>query len=81
MISYRRGRIQILDRGKLEAATCECYGSIQHLIDYTFPMGSREEQQLAAPNNRENDEGTPLATATIAAARSFCLSISAIIGA
>jgi hypothetical protein len=25
LISHRRGHIQILDRGRLEAAACECY--------------------------------------------------------
>jgi hypothetical protein len=26
-ISYRRGEVSILDRGRLEAVSCECYGA------------------------------------------------------
>jgi CRP-like cAMP-binding protein len=48
MIGYRRGRMEILDRGKLKAATCECYEWTRHLIDQTFPMLPEEEQHLAA---------------------------------
>jgi CRP-like cAMP-binding protein len=29
LIGYSRGKIQILDRPKLEAATCECYGIVR----------------------------------------------------
>lgn len=29
VIKYARGKLQILDRKKLEAAVCECYGAIQ----------------------------------------------------
>jgi CRP-like cAMP-binding protein len=36
LILYRRGKVQIIDRSGLEAASCECYGivkeSIQHYI-------------------------------------------------
>jgi CRP-like cAMP-binding protein len=28
-ISYTRGRIAVLDRARLEAASCECYGMVQ----------------------------------------------------
>ena len=31
-IEYTRGRIRILDRGKLEGATCECY----HMVKEEF---------------------------------------------
>jgi CRP-like cAMP-binding protein len=29
MISYTRGRVTVLDRGRLEAAACECYGVLK----------------------------------------------------
>ena len=29
LIRYTRGKIQVLDRGRLEEASCECYGVIQ----------------------------------------------------
>lgn len=32
-ISYARGRIKILDRGKLEATVCECYGVVKDEFD------------------------------------------------
>jgi CRP-like cAMP-binding protein len=31
LITYHRGRIQIMDRGNLEAAACECYVTVQKL--------------------------------------------------
>jgi len=31
LLSYRRGVIRILNREKLEAASCECYGVTQPL--------------------------------------------------
>ncbi|HEY0171645.1 MAG TPA: hypothetical protein VGB98_11535 [Pyrinomonadaceae bacterium] len=33
LISYVRGRIQILDRGGLEAAACECYNVVRDEYD------------------------------------------------
>jgi DNA-binding transcriptional regulator YhcF (GntR family) len=32
-ISYRRGRIQIVDRAKLELASCECYEIVRERFD------------------------------------------------
>jgi hypothetical protein len=29
MISYTRGQVTVLDRGRLEAAACECYGVVK----------------------------------------------------
>ena len=29
MISYTRGRVTVLDRGRVEAAACECYGAVK----------------------------------------------------
>ena len=33
LIGYSRGKIQILDRKKLEASTCECYGIVRSSYD------------------------------------------------
>jgi CRP-like cAMP-binding protein len=33
LIRYRRGRIAILDRAGLEAASCECYGVVRREFD------------------------------------------------
>jgi CRP-like cAMP-binding protein len=38
MIQYRRGLIHIVDRRKLEQASCECYGVIKQHTDMLFPM-------------------------------------------
>jgi CRP-like cAMP-binding protein len=32
LIAYHRGRLEILDRGKLESASCECYGVTSRLL-------------------------------------------------
>ena len=29
MIRYTRGRVTVLDRGRLEASACECYGVVK----------------------------------------------------
>ena len=36
LISYRRGRITILDRARLEAAACECYRTVKGEFDRFF---------------------------------------------
>jgi CRP-like cAMP-binding protein len=33
MIQYKRGRVTILDRGRLEATACECYGMVRHAYE------------------------------------------------
>ena len=33
LIEYRRGKINVLDRPKLEARTCECYAVVRHEYD------------------------------------------------
>jgi DNA-binding GntR family transcriptional regulator len=33
LISYRRGRINVLDRAKLEKRACECYGVVRRECD------------------------------------------------
>ena len=36
LISYSRGRINVLDRGKLEERVCECYGVVRRESDRLF---------------------------------------------
>lgn len=35
ILRYSRGRITILDRGRLEECACECYGAIGHSVTHT----------------------------------------------
>ena len=37
IISYSRGEINVLDRAKLEATSCECYGAM--IEDYAAVLG------------------------------------------
>lgn len=32
LITYRRGRVRVLDRARLEAASCECYRAATSLL-------------------------------------------------
>jgi hypothetical protein len=36
IIRYSRGHIEILDRARLEAASCECYRTINRRIDEAY---------------------------------------------
>ena len=38
VIRYSRGRITVLDRPKLEARVCECYGVVRRETDRLFPQ-------------------------------------------
>ena len=37
LIRYSRGKISILDRAGLEAASCECYGRIRCVFEQLLP--------------------------------------------
>ena len=41
IIQYSRGSITILDRVRLEAAACECYGAIQRIYQRALPKRRR----------------------------------------
>lgn len=47
LISYSRGNIRILDRKKLEAASCPCYEIVKDMHDGTGPDGQDQPQQKA----------------------------------
>lgn len=38
VINYRRGRIEVLDRGRLEALSCECYAVVKTESDRLLPF-------------------------------------------
>ena len=42
LIEYRRGRITVLDRAKLEARVCECYAVVKKEYDRLLPAGVLE---------------------------------------
>jgi hypothetical protein len=37
LIRYARGKITIVDRPGLEAASCECYGVVKAAFDRAYP--------------------------------------------
>jgi CRP-like cAMP-binding protein len=39
LIDYRRGRITVLDRVRLERRTCECYAVVKKEYDRLLPAG------------------------------------------
>ncbi len=39
LIHYTRGKIQVLDRARLEEASCECYGVIQREYERLVEKG------------------------------------------
>jgi hypothetical protein len=41
LISYRRGRMRVVDRAGLEAATCECYRVVRQQFDRLLPRATR----------------------------------------
>jgi CRP-like cAMP-binding protein len=50
VINYHRGRIEVLDRKRLEALSCECYGVVKQETDRLLPYarpGLREPAQDA----------------------------------
>ena len=49
LIAYRRGRIRIIDREKLESASCECYRVVSTLLaSVTRPSGGRRGRRSGA---------------------------------
>jgi CRP-like cAMP-binding protein len=52
LITYRRGRIRILDRENLEAAACECYQAVRKL--WRGSCFEKRLEDLAPPNHHES---------------------------
>lgn len=40
LISYKRGKIQVIDRAGLEHAACECYGRLLHTTEAILRLGA-----------------------------------------
>lgn len=45
LITYRRGRITIVDREKLESASCECYRAVTRLLASVRPAPARRRRR------------------------------------
>lgn len=43
IIRYRRGRLQVTDRARLEAASCECYQVLREVFERLLPRAKLEE--------------------------------------
>src|SRR3546814_19463185 len=55
LISYRRGRIEILDRAGLELAACECYGTIRANFDRLLPHVNNVASAVVLPGPRPDE--------------------------
>lgn len=47
LIRYKRGLVSVLDRGRLEAAACDCYRIVRETSDALFPPEGRSQQEEA----------------------------------
>ncbi len=52
MIGYSRGKIQILDRPKLEAVACECYGIVRSSYERILGAFSGRNPGMCCRNDR-----------------------------
>jgi len=59
-IAYRRGHIEVLDRSKLEAGSCECYRAVRDEMDRLLPPPQGEEAPPSAPNLQPSDQRSPV---------------------
>ncbi|HEX2778200.1 MAG TPA: Crp/Fnr family transcriptional regulator [Gemmatimonadaceae bacterium] len=49
LIRYKRGLVSVLDRERLEAAACDCYGIVRETADTLFPpQGESEREEVLA---------------------------------
>jgi CRP-like cAMP-binding protein len=55
VIEYRRGRITVLDRPKLEKLSCECYAVVKRETDRLLPYPPR--QFISTPNAQDSGAG------------------------
>jgi hypothetical protein len=54
LISYHRGRMQIIDRPGMEKASCECYAIVKARFDAFLSPPSTAFQQIAGSRSRIN---------------------------
>ena len=52
LISYRRGKIQVVDRAGLEKASCECYAIVKERFDAFLTPPSTAVQGDTGPHKR-----------------------------
>jgi hypothetical protein len=52
VIEYRRGHITVLDRGRLEALACECYGVVKKETDRLLPRTTQPGVSSGSVNAR-----------------------------
>ena len=52
LISYRRGRMQVLDRPGLETASCECYGIVKSRFDAFLNPPATAVQEMETGRNQ-----------------------------
>jgi hypothetical protein len=52
LISYRRGKIQIVDRAGLEKASCECYAIVKERFDAAEGFPALADGLLVVPSLR-----------------------------
>ena len=58
LISYRRGKIQVLDRPGLEKASCECYAIVKERFDaFLNPPASAVREDAKGRNKKRNKLG------------------------
>ncbi len=60
LISYRRGHITIVDRQRLEGASCECYATVKGTFARLLPELHVAAPHTARPSSATRVEGLPL---------------------
>jgi CRP-like cAMP-binding protein len=56
LIEYRRGRITVLDRPRLEQRTCECYAVVKNEYDRLLPPPTASRPPVPAPDDASGQQ-------------------------